>query len=194
MAAGRPRASSGAARKEEARRRRHERRATRAPRNSPAKAAEYAKAARLEAQEAARRKDGVEKTSTMLARSFDTVRFEDLKITNMTASVKGTAEQPGQRVRRKSGVEPGRPGSGDGGCSVPAPATKRRAAWRTCPFATPVCVAATVTGSTRTRVRVKPSSSVVAGVFPATPTPVLRTASRQGRTSGRHPLGCVLQG
>ncbi|WP_026116810.1 RNA-guided endonuclease InsQ/TnpB family protein [Nocardiopsis valliformis] len=90
--------------KEKARRRKHERRAARAPKNSPAKAAEYAKVARLKAKEVARRKDWVEKTSTMLARSFDTVRFEDLKVKNMTASAKGTAEQPGSRVRQKSGL------------------------------------------------------------------------------------------
>ncbi len=90
--------------KERARRRKHERRASRAPRNSPATAAEYTKVARLKAREAAQRKDWVEKTSTMLARTFDTVRFEDLKIKNMTASAKGTAEEPGRRVRQKSGL------------------------------------------------------------------------------------------
>ncbi|WP_160167390.1 RNA-guided endonuclease InsQ/TnpB family protein [Nocardiopsis valliformis] len=90
--------------KERARRRKHERRAARAPKSSPARKAEHAKVARLKAREAARRKDWVEKTSTMLARTFDTIRFEDLKITNMTASAKGTVAEPGSRVRQKSGL------------------------------------------------------------------------------------------
>ncbi|MGW3731135.1 transposase, partial [Streptomyces sp. NPDC000851] len=59
--------------------RKHQRRAARAP-----KAAEYAKVAKLKARESARRKDWCEKTSTMLARSYDLVRFEKLNIKNMT--------------------------------------------------------------------------------------------------------------
>jgi transposase len=60
--------------------------------------------ARLTARQADRRKDWVEKTSTDLARRFDLIRVEDLKIRNMTRSAKGTREQPGRRVRQKAGL------------------------------------------------------------------------------------------
>jgi transposase len=90
--------------KEQARIRKHQRRAARAPKGSDVKQAEYAKVAKLKAREAARRKDWVEKTSTMLAREFDVIRFEKLNIKNMTASAKGTIEQPGRNVAQKSGL------------------------------------------------------------------------------------------
>ncbi|MFE2537876.1 RNA-guided endonuclease InsQ/TnpB family protein [Streptomyces sp. NPDC059371] len=90
--------------KERAQVRKHQRRAARAPKGSERKAAEYAKAARIKAREADRRMDWCEKTSTMLARSYDLVRFEKLNIKNMTASAKGTAEQPGRKVAQKAGL------------------------------------------------------------------------------------------
>ncbi|MFI6852751.1 RNA-guided endonuclease InsQ/TnpB family protein [Streptomyces sp. NPDC050416] len=90
--------------KERAQIRKHERRAARARKDSPQKASEYAKAARLKAREANRRKDWCEKTSTMLARSYGLVRFEKLNIHNMTRSAKGTVEHPGQNVAQKSGL------------------------------------------------------------------------------------------
>ncbi len=84
--------------------RKHQRRAARAPKGSDRKTAEYAKAARLKARETNRRKDWCEKTSTMLAKSYDLVRFEKLNIKNMTRSAKGTAEEPGRQVAQKSGL------------------------------------------------------------------------------------------
>jgi hypothetical protein len=51
-----------------------------------------------------RRKDWVEKTSTEIARNFDVIRVDDLRIRNMTRSAKGTAEHPGRNVRQKSGL------------------------------------------------------------------------------------------
>ncbi|MFD7278606.1 RNA-guided endonuclease InsQ/TnpB family protein [Streptomyces sp. NPDC059862] len=81
--------------------RKHQRRAARAPKGSEAKTAEYAK---VKARESDRRKDWCEKTSTMLARSYDLVRFEKLNIKNMTASAKGTMEAPGKNVRQKAGL------------------------------------------------------------------------------------------
>ncbi|MFI6575929.1 RNA-guided endonuclease InsQ/TnpB family protein [Nocardiopsis sp. NPDC050513] len=90
--------------KERTRRRKHERRAARAPRNSPERTAEQAKANRIRRQEANRRKDWVEKTSTRLARGFDTIRFEGLRIKNMTASARGTVAEPGRNVRAKAGL------------------------------------------------------------------------------------------
>ncbi|MCC9706779.1 transposase [Streptomyces sp. MNU76] len=90
--------------KERARIRKHQRRAARAPRGSPAKAAEHAIVAGLRAREANRRKDWCEKTSTMLARSYGLIRFEKLNIRNMTRSAKGTVERPGRSVAQKSGL------------------------------------------------------------------------------------------
>ena len=55
-------------------------------------------------READRRKDWCEKTSTGLARRFDVIRFEDLRIKTMTRSAKGTAGNPGSNVRAKSGL------------------------------------------------------------------------------------------
>ncbi|MCX4910033.1 transposase [Streptomyces sp. NBC_00878] len=90
--------------KERAQIRKHQRRADRAPKGSERKTAEYAKVAKLKAREASRRKDWCEKTSTMLARTCDLVRFEKLNIKNMTRSAKGTREEPGKRVRQKAGL------------------------------------------------------------------------------------------
>lgn len=90
--------------RERAQIREHQRRAARAPKNSPQKTTEYAKVAKLKAREADRRKDWCEKASTMLARSYDLVRFEKLNIKNMTRSAKGTIEEPGKRVAQKAGL------------------------------------------------------------------------------------------
>ncbi|MFF4729317.1 RNA-guided endonuclease InsQ/TnpB family protein [Streptomyces mirabilis] len=90
--------------KERAQIRKHQRRAARAPKDSPQKAAAYAKVARLKAREVNRRKDWCEKTSTMLARNYDVIRFEKLNIKNMTGSAKGTIAEPGARVRQKAGL------------------------------------------------------------------------------------------
>ncbi len=46
--------------------------------------------ARLKARETDRRKDWAEKVSTDLARRFDVIRVEDLKVGNMTRSARGT--------------------------------------------------------------------------------------------------------
>ena len=90
--------------RERAQIRKHQRRAARAPKGSDRRAAEYAKAARLMAREANRRKDWCEKTSTMLARTYDLVRFEKLNIKNMTRSAKGTLAEPGKNVAQKQGL------------------------------------------------------------------------------------------
>jgi putative transposase len=60
--------------------------------------------ARLKARETDRRKDWAEKTSTDIARRFDLIRVEDLKIKNMTRSAKGTRENPGRNVQAKAGL------------------------------------------------------------------------------------------
>ncbi|MBC2904214.1 RNA-guided endonuclease InsQ/TnpB family protein [Streptomyces cupreus] len=90
--------------RERAQIRKHERRAARAPKGSARKTSAYAKVAQLKAREADRRKDWCEKTSTLLARTYDVIRFEKLNIKNMTRSAKGTVEQPGKSVAQKSGL------------------------------------------------------------------------------------------
>jgi putative transposase len=60
--------------------------------------------ARLKARETDRRKDWAEKASTGIARRFDLIRVEDLKIASMTRSAKGTAGDPGRNVRAKAGL------------------------------------------------------------------------------------------
>lgn len=83
--------------KERAQIRKHQRRAARAKKGSPEKKAEYARVARLKAREADRRKDWCEKTSTMLARTYDLVRFEKLNIkirTQHTTSRQDRAGSP----------------------------------------------------------------------------------------------------
>ena len=60
--------------------------------------------ARLRGQEADARRDWAEKLSTDLARRFDVIRVEDLRITNMTRSAKGTVTEPGCNVRAKAGL------------------------------------------------------------------------------------------
>jgi putative transposase len=43
-------------------------------------------------------------TTTRLAKTFDVVCIEDLRIANMTASARGTIEKPGSKVRQKAGL------------------------------------------------------------------------------------------
>jgi len=70
--------------------------------------------ARLRARETDRRKDWAEKVSTDIARRFDVIRVENLQVTNMTRSAKGTRENPGRNVRAKAGLNRGILGSGWG--------------------------------------------------------------------------------
>jgi putative transposase len=90
--------------RERSRIRKAERRKARAQKGSREQQAERARIARLRAREADRRKDWCEKTSTDLARRFDVIRFEDLRIKDMSRSAKGNAENPGRNVRAKSGL------------------------------------------------------------------------------------------
>jgi len=91
-----------------------QRRLARAKRGSQRRARVRLAIAWLKAQEASRRKDWAEKTSTGLARRFDLVCVEDLRITNMTRSAKGTIEAPGRNVRQKAGLNRGILASGWG--------------------------------------------------------------------------------
>jgi transposase len=60
--------------------------------------------ARTKASETDARKDWTEKTSTDLARRFDVIRVEDLRVRKMTRSAKGTIAEPGRNVRQKAGL------------------------------------------------------------------------------------------
>jgi putative transposase len=84
--------------------RRLRRRLSRAQRGSNRRDRVKAAIARLTGRQADRRKDWVEKTSTDLARRFDLIRVEDLRIRQMTRSAKGTVDSPGRNVRQKAGL------------------------------------------------------------------------------------------
>jgi putative transposase len=58
----------------------------------------------LRARETDRRRDWVEKTTTELARRFDTIRVEDLNVRAMTRSARGTRDRPGSHVAQKRGL------------------------------------------------------------------------------------------
>jgi transposase len=60
--------------------------------------------ARAQTREANRRKDWAEELSTDIARRYDLIRIENLKIPNMVKSARGTAESPGKNVAAKSGL------------------------------------------------------------------------------------------
>jgi transposase len=84
--------------------RRLERKLARARRGSRRRAQVKHAIARLRARETDRRKDWAEKASTNIARRFDLIRVEDLKIENMTRAARGTADRPGRNVRAKAGL------------------------------------------------------------------------------------------
>jgi transposase len=104
----------GLAARERRRLRRLQRRLARARRGSNRRGRVKHAVARLRARETDRRKDWAEKTSTGIARRFDVIRVEDLQITNMTRSAKGTRGDPGRNVRAKAGLNRGILGSGWG--------------------------------------------------------------------------------
>ena len=89
---------------EQKRLRRLERKLARAKRCSNRRRRVKLALARLRARETDRRKDWAEKTSTDIARRFDVIRVEDLRIKNMITSAKGARENPGRNVRQKCGL------------------------------------------------------------------------------------------
>jgi putative transposase len=84
--------------------RRLQRRLARARPGSNRRARVKLAVARLRAREADARKDWAEKASTDIARRFDLIRVEDLRIPDMTRSAKGTTGNPGKNVRAKAGL------------------------------------------------------------------------------------------
>jgi putative transposase len=89
---------------EQTRLRRLQQRLARAKRGSNRRQRIKVAIARLKAHEADRRRDWVEKTTTDLARRFDTIRVEALDVRAMTRSAHGTLDQPGVQVAQKRGL------------------------------------------------------------------------------------------
>jgi len=81
-----------------------QRRLARARRGSKRRARVKLAIAKLRVRDADARKDWVEKISTDLARRFDIIRVEDLSISRMTRSGRGSIARPGQHVRAKTGL------------------------------------------------------------------------------------------
>jgi len=98
---------AGLTTRERRRMRRLERKLARAKRGSNRRGRVRLAIAGLRAREADRRKDWAEKASTDIARRFDVIRVEDLKIGNMTRSASGTRESPGRNARAKAGLNGG---------------------------------------------------------------------------------------
>ncbi len=84
--------------------RRLQQRLARAQRGSNRRARTKRAIARLWARETDRRRDWVEKTTTDVARRFDSIRVEDLNVRAMTKSARGTRECPGTNVAQKRGL------------------------------------------------------------------------------------------
>jgi putative transposase len=59
--------------------------------------------AKVRAREADVRKDWAEKTSTDLARRFDVIWVEDLRVASIARSARGSTAKPGRNVRQKPG-------------------------------------------------------------------------------------------
>jgi putative transposase len=97
----------GLRRSEGARLLRLQRRFARARGGSNRRAKLRAAIAKMKARETDRRKNWTEQTSTDLARRFDVIRVEDLRITQMTRSARGTVQEPGRNVRQKAGLNRG---------------------------------------------------------------------------------------
>jgi putative transposase len=65
---------------------------------------QVAKLVKLKAKESYIRKNSIEHISRQLADNYNPIVVEDLNISGMTASAKGTTEAPGKNVKAKSGL------------------------------------------------------------------------------------------
>jgi putative transposase len=149
------------------RRRQLERKLTRSRRGSGRRGRVRLAIARLRACEADRRKDWCEKTSTGLARRFDAIRVEHLKIAVMTRSARGTTEVPGRHVRHKAGLNRGIWLAG-GACWSAAWRTRLPAGSRRCVLRTRASAARRAGTSQRAAARAKPCSAAWPADTPAT--------------------------
>jgi putative transposase len=89
---------------EQDRLRRLQRRLSRTRRGSNRRENARTAVAKLKARETDRRKDWCEKVSTDIARRFDVIRVEDLRIKDMTRGAQRTTGNPGPSVRSKAGL------------------------------------------------------------------------------------------
>jgi predicted RNA-binding Zn-ribbon protein involved in translation (DUF1610 family) len=94
----------GLRRNERARLRRLQRQLARAAKGSARRKRVKTAIAKLRVRERDRRKDWAEKTSTDMARRFDLIRVEDLRIPGMTRSARGTVESPGRKAGLNRGI------------------------------------------------------------------------------------------
>ena len=81
-----------------------QRRLARTRRGSNRRAKVKARLARLHARNVDARRDWAEKTSTEIARAYDLIRIEDLDVSAMTRSARGTVAQPGSHVGQKAAL------------------------------------------------------------------------------------------
>lgn len=58
--------------------------------------------ARLQARYARRRKDALQKATTMIVKNHGVIVIEDLKVKEMTETGKGTVEKPGKLVQKRA--------------------------------------------------------------------------------------------
>jgi putative transposase len=91
-----------------------QRQLARAQRGSKRRTRIKATIVRLQARQVDVRKDWCEKVSTDLARRFDIIRIEDLRITSMTHSARGSVDRPGRNVLQKARLNRGILASGWG--------------------------------------------------------------------------------
>jgi putative transposase len=90
--------------KKEARRKRYQRRMARQVRGSNRRKDTKKKLAKVSRKIANIRKNWIHQTTKEIAGKCGTMIVEDLKVKNMTASAKGTMENPGKNVKQKAGL------------------------------------------------------------------------------------------
>jgi len=73
-------------------------------RRDPARIAAARRLARAKEREANARRDYAHKVSRTIVDRYDRIALEDLRLTSMTRSARGTIEEPGTNVRAKSGL------------------------------------------------------------------------------------------
>ena len=90
--------------KKEARRKRYQRRMARQIKGSNRRKETKKKLAKVSRKIANIRKNWVHQTTKEIAGRCGTIAVEDLKVKNMTASARGTIENPGKNVKQKAGL------------------------------------------------------------------------------------------
>ncbi len=93
--------------RQQVRLRRYQRAVARKQKRSSNRRKAVARLGRLHARIAAQRADWLHKLTTTLADAHPVIAIEDLRVKNMSASAKGTADAPGRNVRQKAGLNRG---------------------------------------------------------------------------------------